>query len=152
MSNIEILGLLSALDNAVLRKGEQGRWHLVETPPEWFLKLYPGAESPSGLRAEEWSPFLETFLENAGDFLRKSPGGRLKSGPWTENTPDGEEIDLEATILRHKGKTLLVLTHRGEEYGERRQILQKAREKSLKYQKLERVHEELALVLNQLEG
>ncbi|HSB16541.1 MAG TPA: sigma 54-interacting transcriptional regulator [Bryobacteraceae bacterium] len=151
MSNIEILGLLSALDNAVLRKDEKGRWRLVETPPEWFIKLYPGAESPSGLHAEEWSPFLETFLENAGDFLCESPGGRLKSGPWTESTPDGEEIDMEATILRHKGKTLLVLTHRGEEYGERRQILQKAREKSLKYQKLERVHDELALVLNQLE-
>jgi PAS domain S-box-containing protein len=151
MSNIEILGLLSALDNAVLRKDEQGCWHLVERPPEWFTKLYPRAESPSGIRAEEWSPFLETFLENAGNLLRGSRGGRPKSGPWTESAPDGEEIDLEATMLLHKGKTLLVLTHRGEEHRERRQILQKAREKSLKYQKLERVRDELALVLNQLD-
>jgi sigma-54 dependent transcriptional regulator, acetoin dehydrogenase operon transcriptional activator AcoR len=151
ISNIEISGVLSALDNAVLMEDRQGYWHLIETPPDWFLRIYPGAGASNGIRSAEWSPFLESFLQNAGDSVRKSPSGRLKSGPWTENTPDGKEIDLEATLLFHRGSILLVLTHHGEEFAERRQMLQKARERSLKYQKLERVRDELEQVLNLLE-
>ncbi len=151
MLDLDISDLPAALDQAVLAEDKPGQWQLVAGPPGWFLEVYAGIDASGGFSVEDSSPFLATFLANARDFLRRNPGGRLRSGPWIEVAPDGAEIALDATGLLHHGRPLLILTRLGEEYVEKQRILQRAREGSLRYRRLEGLRDDLVLVLDQLE-
>jgi PAS domain-containing protein len=151
MLELDLSDLPSALDQVVLAEDPSGRWQLAARAPAWFGEIRPAVDPSSGFSVEEWSPFLETFLLNARDFLARNPAGRLRSGPWTEVSAGGADVALEATALFHRGRMLLVVRRLGEEYVEKQEILQKAREGSLEYQVLEAARDALVLILNQLE-
>ncbi len=127
--------LFAALRTCVLERQTALEYQPVAGAPELLRRL--GLPETSGaLRPSLWSPFLESFLLEAEDFWSDGGDGLLKSGPWLEIGPDEREIHLEATALRVGERPVLLVQELGESYSERRDLLQKARENSLNYQRL----------------
>ncbi len=126
--------LFAALQFGVFEHVAEGLFRLQARPPDWLSRLVPGLVrdfSPDGR-----FPFLESFLMEAEDFWRARGGDVLRSGPWVETTAAGQEINLEASALRLGRREVLLIRELGPGYFERRDLLQKARENSLTYQRL----------------
>jgi signal transduction histidine kinase len=130
-------GLLAGLELVVLERLSEGSFRVLGDSPAWFTRLHPSAASVSdGFRPGEQFPFLETFLPEAEDFWRGRHPGRLRSGPWSERSPSGQEYHLEATAMCSGDAQWLLIASLGERYEERRSLLQKARENLLAHDRL----------------
>jgi len=136
----QLPGLFAALDIAVLAERGDGRFHPLGVRPAWFRDFCPsgGAEEP--IHLEECFLFLEHFLVDARAFWSKRTPGRERSGPWSESDPRGVERHLEAAALFHAEQNILLIELLGGEYEQKHGIYQKARERAIEFQKLERVH------------
>ena len=131
--------LIAALEKLALKRLRDGSFALYDEPPRWFHLL--GLETPEGdesLKIECLLPFLEVFLPEAEKAWGDEGAPRVDSGCWTERTPDGEEIHLEATALKVGDSPLLVITRNDALFLERRHVLQRARELSLAHGALAR--------------
>jgi signal transduction histidine kinase len=130
--------VFAALDKLVLeRKADE--FTLLERPPAWFHRL--GLETPepgAPIAIERHLPFLDAFLPEAEQVWRGGGSGRGDSGMWTEVTPGGDELHLEASALLVGGSCLLVITRNDELFQEQRRVLQRARELSLAHAALSR--------------
>lgn len=101
------------------------------------MRLYPEAAARrNNLQPERDLVFLENFLVDAEDFWRDNRTGRLKSGPWSEIDPSGNECHLEASaVCLQLGKVLLVELL-GVAYEEQQALIQRARATNLQYHQL----------------
>lgn len=126
--------LFAALQFCVIERTGEGRFRVLAPPPEWFSRQVPDCSSDFEPAAH--FPFLESFLLEADDFWKG--GGReiLRSGPWVQTTPEDTEAHLEASVLLLDQRQILLIRELGQSYSERRDLLQKARENSLTYQRL----------------
>jgi len=134
------IGLLAALDIAVLERADGGRLSPVGMPLPWFDVVFTAAR---GRRNEmdfsESSPYLAEFLIDAEEFWSQSEG-RLHAGTWTQRDVHGKEAPMEAWAIRAEGRNFLLVKLLGEEYEERRAAFQKARETGLSFESLGRAH------------
>ena len=140
--------LLGMLDLAVLKKSDCDTWHFVDTPPSWVEQVFPGATQDESFVPGYWSPFLETFLLNAEETTAAGKGLRLTSGPWVERVGGKEEVTLNATYLVSQGHPFALVERLGSDYDEMRQVLQTAREISLKSVTLRQSRDDLSLFLD----
>ncbi|HEY7544516.1 MAG TPA: response regulator [Blastocatellia bacterium] len=131
--------LLAALDIAALERVEDGLFKLISNAPTWFIKLFPQAASQSENFDLRSSFFLDHFLSDAETFWQSASGGRLRSGPWNET----DDIQLEASALRIGSRRILVIEPFRFDYREVQPLAQKARDKSLDYERLARAEEAL---------
>ena len=122
--------LMTALDMLVLEPADGGGFVLGAEPPPW-LALLGAAPSPAEPRAfDHLLPFLEAFLPDAEAAWSSEPPRRVRSCIWTQVTPSGEALHLEASALRVGSSRLLVVTRADALFEEQRRVLQRARELS----------------------
>ena len=144
------LSLFSALSIAVLER-DGGDWVALGTPPAWLANLIPQALTRTSSRDFILhSPFLADFATEADAFW-KDGGTLLDSGTWIQRTFNGDENALRAWAVRIGQRQFLLIKLLGKEYEEQRAVFQKARELSMSYESLGRMHRELTEVKDELE-
>jgi PAS domain S-box-containing protein len=136
--------ILSALDIVAFERTNKGLFKLFGAVPFWFVSLYPAiAQQSEGLRVGEQFGFVEHFLNDAETFWRNGDSGRLKSGAWVEVDSSGYDCHLEASALCLGEKKILLIEPLRLNYTEIQTLSQKARDKSLAYERLVQVEQAL---------
>jgi PAS domain S-box-containing protein len=144
MNDSILADIFSFLEMTVMERLDDGFLRLIGAVPDWFKRLFPKA----ALCKKQISPglessFLENFLIDAEDFWATETTGRVKSGPWIETDPSGDDYALEATaVLMGKRKILLIELGRYS-HDEIQFLFQQWRELSLDYHGLKRLQEAL---------
>ncbi len=133
--------LLSALDTIVLSRVGSAEFRPLIPVPHWFHIVFGMPDGSQQLCIDEELPFLDNFLVDADRHWRLADARVLWSGPWTENI-DGSDVILEAGATTVDGDDLLVVKRLGETSTEMQEILQTAREQSLRFEDLFRSDEE----------
>ena len=133
--------LLSALDTVVLSKTGPGEFQPLGAVPHWFSIVFGVADKSQHLVVDDGLPFLENFVIDADEHWGRSDVRVLWSGPWTEDV-DGSEVVLEAGATTVDGDSMLVVKRLGETSSDMQEILQTAREQSLRFEDLFRTEEE----------
>jgi signal transduction histidine kinase len=129
--------VVQSLELAVFRREAVGALRLVGMAPAWMEAVWPSV-ARSGLMDSviEVSPYLDNFLIDAEAHWKSGKPEHAHSGPWVETTADGRECNLEATAMNVGGVATLVIDDLGENFEQRRAMLQTARENMLAYEKL----------------
>ncbi|MGB1276685.1 MAG: hypothetical protein ACPG77_13130, partial [Nannocystaceae bacterium] len=122
--------VLLSLGMAIISRDPDGTYSVRSPVPEWFLQVLPDhAMDTDNVRLD----FLGNFKSDAEEFWSGQERGPLQSGEWTEITQDGREHRFEAMALRlASGRNVLVVRNLNDDYGEQQNILQAARETSLR--------------------
>src|SRR5512140_600215 len=131
--------LLEHLGLVVLERLSDGSLTTYGKVPAWFRQLQgelPDGPDPSG--SGQSFAFLENFLIDAEEFWAAKQPGALKSGICTAYDNEGNPCHFEARALLTGERRFLVLESLGEEFEERQALYQKAREKNLLYEELQR--------------
>ncbi|CAN2039043.1 two-component system, sensor histidine kinase [Candidatus Magnetomoraceae bacterium gMMP-15] len=140
-SNIQ--KVVSALGFIVMRRVHENIFQLIADPPDWFVPMFPDAAIKKKINPGKNLPFLENFLIDAEEFWESKSKGQLKSGTWIEVNQSGKENALEAIALSlGKKKFLIIESHRCC-FKEKQSAIQKGRQVSLDYERLERLEKEL---------
>jgi PAS domain S-box-containing protein len=137
----DISQLLSSLDIVVLSKTGPGEFRPFVTVPHWFSVVFGVSDKFQHLVVDAELPFLENFVIDADEHWGHADLHVLWSGPWTEEA-DGDEVVLEAGATTVDGDSVLVVKRLGETSTEMQEILQTAREQSLRFEDLFRTEEE----------
>ena len=138
--------VLAAMHAAVLERMSTGRFRGLSALPDWLAALCGGPADV--LTPGESMPFLENFLIDAELLWQRGATGRLRSGVWSEATSDDGELFLEAIAIQARGdSSYLIIQRLGEAFEERRELLQKARETTLRYSGLRREVEKKEVLL-----
>jgi PAS domain S-box-containing protein len=137
----DISQLLSSLDIVVLSKTGPGEFRPFVTVPHWFSVVFGVSDKFQHLVVDAGLPFLENFVIDADEHWGHADLHVLWSGPWTEEA-DGDEVVLEAGATTVDGDSVLVVKRLGETSTEMQEILQTAREQSLRFEDLFRTEEE----------
>lgn len=129
--------VLETLGYALFRRADNGELKLVADAPQWLRALWPALDrAEAALPVAEASPFFENFLIDAEECWKEGGEKRVKSGPWIEQKPDGEQVELEAMALSANGEKLLLLERLGHEFAAKKDVLQRARETVIAHQRL----------------
>jgi HPt (histidine-containing phosphotransfer) domain-containing protein len=148
MSDPALVHVLAALGVAVVERKPDGSLDLVGEMPPWFARLFPEQSGSSLPDIQQHIPFLESFLPDAEVFWEEGGKDRLRSGLCTEVGESGAEYHFEVSALCVSGRHFLLFELR-KDFGEIREILQRARENLLDYELLE--HTQRALERSQAE-
>lgn len=143
--------ILNSMGLLVMERMPDGSFRQIGNAPGWLgLFLRKGSE----LRPDKMSPFLENFLIDAENFWRSAISGKLRSDPWMETDPvSGEEHAFEAiAVVSDSRKILLIEKVSCSYYKEKQDIIQKGRELSLAYHRLEKIEAELRKAKNEAEA
>jgi signal transduction histidine kinase/DNA-binding response OmpR family regulator len=133
----KLTDILAALDIAAIERREDGSFRLISSATAWLTSIFPHkAGEAINLRS---SFFLDHFLQEAESFWQSGGSERLRSGPWNET----RDLQLEASALLIAGRKILLIEPFRLDYGEAQPLAQKAREKSLDYERLARAEESL---------
>jgi signal transduction histidine kinase len=135
--------LFAALHMAVLRPAGPGCLTLCPPPPHWLTSLL-GAESLRGpIFIDDAFPFLSGFLAVAAAFWRNEERDPLLSDIWVQPDKRGNDVALRATAVTAAGEPYVLIERLEEKYAERRNELQRSRQRGLDNERLERVSREL---------
>ncbi len=130
--------IFTALEVAAFERIGDRLFKLLAAPPAWFVALYPECSaSPEAVNLTEKFPFIEYFLIEAEPFWHTHAQGRLNSGPFAEDDSANNLIQLEAFALCASDKKILLIERLRLDYEEVQTLAQKARDKSLAFEKLE---------------
>jgi two-component system sensor histidine kinase/response regulator len=136
--------ILSALDIVAFERTSEGLFRLFGAVPFWFVSLYPLLSRQSeNLQVGEQFNFIKYFLDDAEKFWQNGDSGRLKSGAWAEADSTGNDCHLEASAICLGDKKLLLIEPLRLNYAEIQSLSQKARDKSLAYERLVQVEHAL---------
>ncbi len=128
---------LEALGLALFLRGEDGALREAGESPAWLRALWPVLDgSGAHLPVADASPFFENFLIDAEECWRAGGEARAHSGPWIEEGPNSEQVELEATALNAGGHAMLLINRLGAEFVAKKEVLQKARETVIAHQRL----------------
>lgn len=137
MPTPDLADVVQRLDLAVFRREGADALQLVGRPPQWLAQLWPSVARSGVMESVlEVSPYLDNFMVDAAAHWNSGKDGRARSGPWVEQIPEGNPINLEATALTVGEDFILLIEDLGESYTERRNMLQIAREKMLAHERL----------------
>jgi hypothetical protein len=135
MADPIFVDLLAALDIVVMERLPDRSFRVIGTIPDWFVPIHTAAAAGDTPELERAFPFLDHFLEEAAAFWRQPGDGRLKSGPYTAKDPYGVEFNFEvSTVLTERRIFLLFQLLR--DFDDTRNVLQRARERTLELQKV----------------
>jgi diguanylate cyclase (GGDEF)-like protein len=119
--------VIAEFDITLLERVAPGKYNVVGTPPKFYKDLYPDLNAP-------WktSSFLEFFMETAELFFKTHSEGDdiISSGLWQEDGISSEYALIAYAILKN-GERAIIVRQLKEEFAERKNILQKARESLL---------------------
>jgi len=134
--------VFAALGIAVFEPTRPGFLSLSGPAPAW-LRGTPGV-SVTHFSVEDTFPFLSGFLLVAREFWRNEESAPLFSDIWVQPGAEGNELALRARAILFQGRPLLLIERLEEEYEERRDVLQRSRQKGLDNERLERTAQELS--------
>ncbi|QTA90361.1 SpoIIE family protein phosphatase [Desulfonema magnum] len=135
--------VFNLLDILVAERGDDASFQLLGTVPECLKPFFPQAVPGKRFRPEENSPFLENFLIDAEDCWTSENTEPLKSGAWAESDDQGNSCELEATAIFSGKRKLLLVEPARYSQKEKQFFIQKSRELSLAYHRLEQTEAEL---------
>ena len=126
-----------------------GVLRLIGEPAAWYREILgeKAAAEPTVQLAERF-PFLENFLVDAEEFWNSKSTGRAESGTWIEKGEGGREYALEACALWLTGKRILFIQNPQQQYDERHQTLQTARDSLLEHERLQREIQKKEILLH----
>ncbi|MBF2005841.1 MAG: sensor histidine kinase [Chlorogloeopsis fritschii C42_A2020_084] len=138
MSDLIASELFATLNILVLKRMHLGRFKLTGTPPNWLQQFCRRPVQPEMevLIPEEDFPFLENFLIDAEEIWARNDNKKLKSGIWDQQDLFNQEYHFEATAISVNNQKILLIELLDEEYEEKQNLIQKARENKLDYQYL----------------
>jgi signal transduction histidine kinase/CheY-like chemotaxis protein len=140
---------LAAQGYALFESRAGGSFAVIGSLPEWCAALWSaGTRRAKSIRLGERSPFLENFLVDAAEFWRAKTSGTLHSGNWIERGSDGKQVPLEAAALRLGRKQILVVRTLEENFAERQQWFQTARDFLLAQERLTRETQKKEILLH----
>jgi HD-GYP domain-containing protein (c-di-GMP phosphodiesterase class II) len=143
---------LAALNLIVLRRETDGRFRRLNTAPDWSGLLGPPPEFPGGgIELARRSGFLDNFLIDAEALWLKGEPGRIHSGLWLETDARGTDWPLEAQAVVAGADQFLIIQQLSEDYAERVQVMQSARNHLLAEEALEREVRRRTAVVRQRE-
>ncbi len=144
MCDSVLANLFHSLDILIMERADDGLFRLIGNPPECLRFFCSGILcKEKSVRLGMACPFLENFLIDAEAFWISGKKGKLKSGIWIQTARSGKEHALEATAVSLEEKKLLLIELARSSYGEKQALIQKGREVSLAYQRLEKAEAEL---------
>lgn len=130
--------LFANLNILVLERLRHDIFKIEGDIPNWLYRLCK-RDLSSGMKVlitQEDIPFLGNFLIDAEAFWENPIGTKLKSGFWSEMDCDGNECFLEASAMILEERRILLVEFVEEDYREKQNIIQKAREHQLSYDQL----------------
>ncbi len=135
-TSAEILG---ALGFAVFERNPDGTFTTGCGLPAWSGRFHLSSHvNLSRHDLCETFPLLDAFLSDAEEFWEFSESVLLDSGPWTQSDASGTACTLQAMTITASGRQFLLLSLPGAQFEEGRAIIQRARDQSLAYSRMER--------------
>jgi len=129
--------LFAALNILVMQRVDVGSFKISGILPDWFKRSYSHLQASQTIFIPDKNfPFLDNFLIDAEEFWQHPQQKPLKSGIWIENDAQGNELRFEASALNVNNQNILLIELLDEDYEEKYQLIQKARENNLNYQHL----------------
>ncbi len=141
MNDLGLADFFNILDILVMEQTDNGLFELAGGVPCNLEMFCP--KQDKGFRPDENSLFLKNFLIDAESHWAEENPEKLKSGPWLEIDPAGNECAFEATAIFLKNRKILMIETARSSYEEKQFIIQKGRELSLAYHRLEQTEAEL---------
>ncbi len=136
--------IFHSLDMLVTERIDKGIFRVIGKPPEIFrLFCQEGIGQENIFKPGSHCPFLENFLFDAETCWESETPEKLRSGPWLQADLSGNETAFEATALSLENKKILLIELARSSYGEKQFLIQKGRELSLAYHRLEQSEAEL---------
>ena len=131
--------ILSALGLAVFERHVEGTFALVGKLPAWSHSFHlPKHIELTREDLIETFPLLDTFLAEAEEVWRTGQGVPLDSGPWSQSDSSGEACTLQALAILAAKHPFLLLSLPGPEFEQNKTLLQRARDQSIAYGRMER--------------
>lgn len=130
------LGVLQALNIAVLRRAAPREYLLFGKAPSFYVQLFPSMDDAPCTEPWLYSPMLEFFLEDVEQFFDEGQPGSISSGVWQEDGRAEGNNALIATAMRFDGEEIVIIRKLQDEYADRVGILHKAREQLLENREL----------------
>ncbi len=131
--------ILNALGLGVFERNADGTFTLVGNLPSWSdrFQLSKAVDlTREGL--VETFPFLETFLSEAEEAWATGEGVLLDSGTWVQADPSGVACTLQASAISIASQPFLLLSVPGPQFEENKAFIQRARNRSIAYGRMER--------------
>ncbi|RLC19239.1 MAG: hybrid sensor histidine kinase/response regulator [Deltaproteobacteria bacterium] len=143
--NTSILAdIFNILDMLIMERKDDSLFQLIGDVPACLKQFCPEVITEENeFRLDKSSPFLENFLIDAEAHWDAKGKERLRSGPWLQADSKGKECAFEAFAVFLTGKKLLMIELARTSYGEKQFLIQKGRELSLAYHRLEQTEAEL---------
>ncbi len=105
-------------------------------------------EKNKKVNLKEIFPFLEVFFDEAEEHWRSGKETVFNSGIWIENFKNNEDTLLKAGATTKDGKQYLIIRKINGDVGEEQEVIQKAREQKLLYEKLDKTKSRLKQLLD----
>jgi len=138
--------ILSALDLAVFERRTDGFFRNVAPLPQWFASMLDESADPAAIDLMDAFPFLESFLAECESAVRET--GCSQSDIWTERDRDGQYRHLQALAMNIAGQSLLIFEPSTGAYT----ALQRAHDRALESERIERLRRELARLNEELKA
>lgn len=148
-----LLSVLNSLQQIVLEviDTSTGEVRHIAGDSQWALDLFPQLHKQHAFIIDDHTPFLEDFITDAQQVWQGDSNNTLKSGFWTEVTDNKKELHLEATAIKHNSQNILLITSLADEFKNKQNTLQSARELLLSNDRLieqnEYLHTRLLTIL-----
>jgi diguanylate cyclase (GGDEF)-like protein len=128
--NTALLDVVNSLQQVVLEVIDSVTAEVrhVAGDSQWVLELFPQLHKPQSFVIDDQTPFLQDFIIDAKEIWQGESNSSLKSGFWTEVLSGKRELHLEATAIRHNKHNILLITRVAQEFKNRQNTLQSARE------------------------
>ena len=135
MADPVYVDLLAALDIVVMERLPDRSFRVLGPIPGWFVPIHTAASTGDTPELERSFPFLDHFLEEAAAFWRHPGEGLLRSGPYSAKDANGVEFHFEvSTVLADR--RIFILFHLLTDFEDTRNVLQRARERTLALQQV----------------
>jgi signal transduction histidine kinase len=138
--------ILSLNEVAVFEKSDENSFRLIGQKPDWLEKLFPGLSVGDQTVIEDRFLFLEYFINHRIKELEDDKE-IVNSNLWIESVDD-KDIYLQAVALTFKDKVILTINLVDSDCISNQHLVQKAREKNLELESLEKSKKELNKLLD----
>lgn len=124
----------------ILKHISDDKFKIVSEIPEWFEMISPDDKKYNAISLSNMFPFLDTFFLF---FLSEKKNGAnyVRSGSWLQQTVNArnEVITLQALGMHYtQTDYIIIIPDELDHSGSRQELIQKARENVLAYEKLEK--------------
>ncbi|MBT3206839.1 MAG: hypothetical protein HN704_10560 [Bacteroidetes bacterium] len=151
-NNSDIYSLFSKLEFAILLRVKQNKFKLLNETPLWLKEILDDLDFDfdfdKNIDYSKFFPFLESFLETAYLFWENDLESSICSDLWLESDKHENVYYLRAFAMKMSGNDYLLIENINEKIIGNYTFIQKARNKSLKYESLKKVTSKLETNIN----